>query len=670
MIDTFFSSGSLGSPAAFVMSLIIGIAFGAVLENAGFGSSRRLAGIFYFRDMAVLKVMFTGVVVCMIAMGYAKGLGWVNQENVYFLPTFYGAQVLGGLIFGVGFVMSGWCPGTAAVGLASGKLDALVFLCGASLGSMIYNEVYPVIKNIAGAGGEVLFAYDSLGMSEAGLAFLITLVAIGCFWGAEKIERETNGEKGGDFLGSKFLKLFSVILIAGTFGLFAVGGSKTPASGNYGGSVQEQTLLGGIQAASDHMEPQELADRLMAGDASIQLIDIRTPGEYSRFHIRSAVNIQVENLSKDELLPYKNKGIIVLYSNGMTHPAQARDSLFRMGFENAYFLTDGLEGFLNNCLKPASLRSEPVSGIMQSKINAWRNYFLNSEDSGDGIQPLSIKRGPDMSGISIPGIVETGWLEENLNKGSLKIIDLRAQPEYNSGHIPQSLSLNTESLRGISKGVPSSLLPKDMLARHFSLMEIDPEDLLVVVCTEKLQDEALFGMACERLGHQKYVFLNGGFPKWVLEKRQVDTLLPNIGFSEYPVDKDEDRFTVAASNVMAAIGDGRTVIIDVRPSDYYTGVKQDEARGGHIPGAINRPFSEDVIKLEGYTAFKPAEILGAEYEKIIKEKQTPVIVHCRTGHQASQTYFVLVRMLGYDNVKWYDAGWTEWAARPEFPVEK
>jgi len=111
------------------------------------------------------------------------------------------------------------------------------------------------------------------------------------------------------------------------------------------------------------------------------------------------------------------------------------------------------------------------------------------------------------------------------------------------------------------------------------------------------------------------------------------------------------------------------VILDVRPQDYFSGAKSDEARAGHIPGAVNRPFTEDHAKGPGETiVLKPQDELEKAYAAIIPSRDHPVIVHCRTGHQASQTWWVLARLLGYTNVKWYDAGWTEWAARPEWPV--
>ncbi|HPM83957.1 MAG TPA: YeeE/YedE thiosulfate transporter family protein, partial [Candidatus Anammoximicrobium sp.] len=210
MIETFFGRDALGTPAAFVAALVIGLAFGFALERAGFGSSRKLAGIFYLRDMTVLKVMFTAVITAMLGLGFFVGLGWVDlPAQVNLLETRYAAQVLGGLIFGVGFVMGGWCPGTAAVGAASGKLDALVFLGGTVLGSIGFNETFGLWQSFSewGAYEEPQFAF---GFSRAAFGLMFTLAAIAAFHFAEWVERPAGG---GKYLGTPFLKAFSLALL-------------------------------------------------------------------------------------------------------------------------------------------------------------------------------------------------------------------------------------------------------------------------------------------------------------------------------------------------------------------------------------------------------------------------------------------------------------------------
>ena len=211
------------------------------------------------------------------------------------------------------------------------------------------------------------------------------------------------------------------------------------------------------------------------------------------------------------------------------------------------------------------------------------------------------------------------------------------------------------------------LLPSDILALHMSLLGIKPTDTVVIVPDDKPHDATLVSMAFARLGHGRYGILNGGFARWVAEKRPVTKDLPAVEPSEYPAGSP-DAFTVDYRHVREHLGRKDTVIIDVRPVEFYTGQKVEEARGGHIPGAINRPFTEDVTKVGSVTLLRPVVDLASAYARLIPSKDTKVIVHCRTGHQASQAFFVLRNLLGYTNVLWYDGGWSEWAAKPELPV--
>ncbi len=339
MIETFFGTDQLVTqPTArtFFAALVIGLAFGFALERAGFGSSRKLAGIFYFRDMTVMRVMFTALITAMLGLGLVSALGWIDLSGqVYLMPTVYAAQAIGGLIFGVGFVLSGWCPGTAAVGMASGKLDALVFLGGVVLGSIGFNETYAWVSGLV-ANREVLVAF---GAPTAVFALGFTLVAIAAFYFAEWVERRVGGK--GPYLNSSFLKAFSlalgiaaVTLVALPAGTQQVAADESPASSSDAvataqGGWTEIALLESIEAAEDHIEPEELADRLMGGQADLLVVDVRSPQEFEAGHIPGAIHVPLAELPA-ALAPHENRGLIVLYSNGMTHPAQARDALARL----------------------------------------------------------------------------------------------------------------------------------------------------------------------------------------------------------------------------------------------------------------------------------------------------------------------------------------------------
>ena len=194
---TYFSEGTLGSSGALVAAAAVGIAFGFFLERAGFGSARKLVSAFYLKDFAVLEVMFTAIVTAIVGIRLLSVTGAVDLGTWYQMETFLWPQIAAGLLFGVGFVMGGWCPGTAVVGVASGKGDALVFLGGAALGSLVYATVFPALQSFVGAGAcGVSTLPEAFGMSPGVTTLLIVLMAIGAFVGSDRLVAWKAGRAG------------------------------------------------------------------------------------------------------------------------------------------------------------------------------------------------------------------------------------------------------------------------------------------------------------------------------------------------------------------------------------------------------------------------------------------------------------------------------------------
>ena len=188
-MNNLFAQGMLDAPLALLLSLAIGGLFGFWLERAGFGSSRKLTAIFYLQDFAVLKVMFSAMATAALVLTGLSALGYVDLHSMFVPPTVLWPQAVGGLVFGAGFLIGGWCPGTAAVGLASGRVDALTFLGGAGVGSLAYAAVAPGLGGFMAAGdcGDCVLT-DLAGVSPFLGAVVLLGIALGAFVVAEKVE--------------------------------------------------------------------------------------------------------------------------------------------------------------------------------------------------------------------------------------------------------------------------------------------------------------------------------------------------------------------------------------------------------------------------------------------------------------------------------------------------
>ena len=176
--------------ANLLTGFIIGIGFGFALEQAGFSSSRKLAGMFYGYDATVLKVFFTAAITALVGAQFLSSFGMLDLSLVYVNPYYIGASVVGGVIMGAGFIMGGFCPGTGLCALSIGKIDAFLFLAGGLTGAFLFAETYPLLLPLATSGYNGPVKINGwMGVSAGVFSLLLIVAAVVMFWLAEKAER-------------------------------------------------------------------------------------------------------------------------------------------------------------------------------------------------------------------------------------------------------------------------------------------------------------------------------------------------------------------------------------------------------------------------------------------------------------------------------------------------
>jgi uncharacterized membrane protein YedE/YeeE len=187
-----YEYGLLGDGASLIVAVVIGFFFGLFLERGGLGNPHKLTGVFYLRDFAVPKAMFTAILVASSGLYVMGDLKLLDMTRLWIVPTYFWPQVVGGALFGLGYLVAGYCPGTAVAGLGSGRIDALVTIFGMVAGSLLFAVVYPALEHF----------YKSSGLGTATLPGLlrinhwiviafVVLMAGAMFYSMERFERKT-----------------------------------------------------------------------------------------------------------------------------------------------------------------------------------------------------------------------------------------------------------------------------------------------------------------------------------------------------------------------------------------------------------------------------------------------------------------------------------------------
>jgi len=184
------AAGQPMSPVAaaprLMAGVLFGLAFGFLLQKGGVGKFHVLIGQLLLQDFTVVKVMLTAIVVGMVGVLTLHHFGKVN---LHLKPTRIGANVTGGLLFGAGFALLGYCPGTAAAALGQGSWDALFGMAGLVAGSWVFAELSAGLKGTVEKWGDLgkVRLPDLLRLPRGMFVTLFAVLLVVVLFGLERV---------------------------------------------------------------------------------------------------------------------------------------------------------------------------------------------------------------------------------------------------------------------------------------------------------------------------------------------------------------------------------------------------------------------------------------------------------------------------------------------------
>jgi thiosulfate/3-mercaptopyruvate sulfurtransferase len=280
--------------------------------------------------------------------------------------------------------------------------------------------------------------------------------------------------------------------------------------------------------------------------------------------------------------------------------------------------------------------------------------------SADTAQPVA----------SLPSTVSSDELATWMKEGPLVLVDVRTDVfAYLREHLPGAAYLNTETLRATRGGIPTRLLDARAYSSLFSQMGLPFDQRVVIYSAGETHniDATFLAWLLAGFGHPQVFVLDGGFFKWHLEQRPVVGEYPRLAQTRFPAEPFRPE-QASLEDVQKARESAGAILVDARPPDQYAGEAGAQMRRGHIPGAINHYWRDD-LALEGFGyVWKPRDELRASYAMQGITPDKDIIAYCNSATEASHVHFTLRYLLGYPRVRVYVGSWTEWAERKDLPI--
>ena len=260
-------------------------------------------------------------------------------------------------------------------------------------------------------------------------------------------------------------------------------------------------------------------------------------------------------------------------------------------------------------------------------------------------------------------LVDAGWLNAHLSDSGLRIVDMREAKDYRKGHIPGAVHLTLEAVRVKVAAGGYRLPTADELARLVGGLGIGPDTHVVIYDDSDGLDAARLFFTLDVFGHRAVSLLDGGLQAWRRQQLPLTTETARVARTEYRPALVSER-VASAEWVRDHVADPTFTLLDVRTAAEYAGTDVRARRGGHIPGAVNVDWRQN-LRPDG--TFKSRDELATIYVARAVTPDKTVVTYCQTHHRAAHTYFVL-RLLGYPRIVGYDRSWSEWGNRDDLPI--
>ena len=270
-------------------------------------------------------------------------------------------------------------------------------------------------------------------------------------------------------------------------------------------------------------------------------------------------------------------------------------------------------------------------------------------------------------------LVETDWLEQNLNDPNIRVIEVDEDTTaYQKGHIPGSVGWNWTT--DLHAPVGRDYVDQAGLSALLQQAGVGADTTVILYGGNNNWFAAYAYWILRYLGFGNVKLLNGGRKKWELESRELTADVPSYGATDFTISRNvRKNLRALRDQVLKKVGNVQ--FVDVRSPEEYRGelmapahLPQEQAQvPGHIPSAANVPWSKAANE-DG--TFKSADELEELYEGAGVTPGKEVIAYCRIGERSAHTWFVLTQLLGYGDVENYDGSWTEYGSLVGVPVER